>query len=118
MKSTSCYVALGLLLVLTGGGCQSPTTAGAGPGRISSNLVMPGPGWAAVSKAEGASGHIDPGAWEFGRNDERLNAGPAPVRRWHEWAEIRNRDQTRTSNGRPRDYSNTFIRTYSLRQVN
>ncbi|MHC4218789.1 MAG: hypothetical protein ACYSU7_10085 [Planctomycetota bacterium] len=116
MKSTSCYGALGLLLVLTGGGCQSPPT-GAGSGRISSNLVISGAGWG-TSEAEGGSWHIDPGAWEFGRNDERLNAGPAPVRRWHEWAEIRNRNQTRTSNGRPRDYSNTFIRTYSLRQVN
>ena len=36
---------------------------------------------------------------------------------WYEWAEIRSRDRTRTTNGRPREFSTTFVRTYSLRQV-
>jgi hypothetical protein len=58
-----------------------------------------------------------PGTWEYGRNDARLSVGRVPMQRWHEWAEIRNRDHTRTINGRPREFSTTFVRTYSLRQV-
>jgi hypothetical protein len=65
-----------------------------------------------MSPAGGVSG-----TWEYGRNDARLNAGRPPIQHWAEWAEIRNRDNTRTTNGRPREFSTTFVRTYSLRQT-
>ena len=102
---------LALLFCVSGGGCSTQATVdgpGRHPGQVSPSLVMPGMvAWRA-----------EPGAWEYRRNDARLNAGQAPTRQWHEWAEIRNRDRTRTTNGRPREFSTTFVRTYSLRQVN
>jgi hypothetical protein len=116
MNPKPCGLALALLLCLSGGGCTSSAKV-AGPGGISPALVMPGAGWTGVSGADEVVWRVDPGAWEYGRNDQRLNAGRPPARRWHEWAEISNRDRTRTSNGRPREFSSTFVRTYSLRQV-
>jgi hypothetical protein len=120
MKAKPCGLALALLLCVSGGGCTSSEKVEAParhPGRISSSLVMQGAGWAGAGDAEGVAWRAVPGAWEYGRNDARLNAGPPSARYWHEWAEIRNHNRTRTTNGRPREFSTTFVRTYSLRQV-
>ncbi len=120
MKAKPCGLALALLLCVSGGGCKSSETVGAParhPGRISSSLVMQGPGRAVSGHAEGVARRSVPGAWEYGRNDARLNAGPPSARYWQEWAEVSNRNRTWTTNGRPREFSTTFVRTYSLRQV-
>ncbi len=86
------------------------------PGRISPSLVMQGSG-RGVGNTDELAWRSEPGAWEYGRNDARLNPNPPSTRYWHEWAEVRNRNRTRTTNGRPREFSTTFVRTYSLRQV-
>jgi hypothetical protein len=120
MKAKPCGLTLALLFCVSGGGCKSSETVDAParhPGRISPSLVMQGAGWVGTGDAEGMALRSVPGAWEYGRNDARLNGGPPPARYWHEWAEVRNRNRTRTTNGRPREFSTTFVRTYSLRQV-
>ena len=109
MKAKPCGLALALLFCVSGGGCKSSGTVDAParhPGRISPGLVMQESAWRSV-----------PGAWEYGRNDARLSAGPPSARYWQEWAEVRNSNRTRTTNGRPREFSTTFVRTYSLRQI-
>jgi hypothetical protein len=70
-----------------------------------------------VEQAPLLAGRGDPSAWEFGRNDGRLNVGSPPVQRV-EWSETWNRNRTFTNNGRPREFSSTFVRTYSLRRSN
>ena len=54
---------------------------------------------------------VDSGGWEYGRNDELLNAGRAALIDEDGWALIRTSDRTYTSNGRPREYSSTYVRT-------
>jgi hypothetical protein len=120
MKAKPCGLALALLFCVSGGGCTSSERVEAPPrhpGRISSSLVMQGAGWAGAGDSEGMAWRAVPGAWEYGRNDARLNAGAPSARYGHEWAEVRNRNRTRTTNGRPREFSTTFVRTYSRRQI-
>ena len=120
MKALPCGLALALLLCVAGGGCKSSETVSAPArhsGRISPSLVMSGPGWTGAGDTEGMAWRSVPGTWEYGRNDAGLNAGWAPTPSRQEWAEVTNRNRTRTTNGRPREFSTTFVGTYSLRQV-
>ncbi len=79
-------------------------------------LVMPP---AARDGAVDPSGwRIDPGTWEFVRNDPLMNHRPATAAFELEWSEIRTRDRLRTDNGRPREYSTTSIRTIQRRLRN
>jgi hypothetical protein len=100
---------------MSAGGCSSaPGTAERG---ISSSLVMPRAGRDRVDEAPLVAAGSDPSAWEYGRNDGRLNVGSPALERV-EWSEIFNRNHTYTSNGRPREFYSTFVRTYSLRRSN
>lgn len=90
-----------ILIVLLAGGCGTPA-AGPPAGAVYPGLVMAGdPAW-----------RLDAGGWEYGRNDAVLNAGRAPFINQDGWTEERSLDRTRTTNGRARDNSATFVRTY------
>jgi hypothetical protein len=107
-----------LLVSLVGGGCASTSsTPDRHAGAVSAGLVMPGSGWSSEGTAPAPSWPVDPGAWETARNDALLNASRTPLRNENAWALITTRDRTRTSNGRPREFSTTFVRTLTLRQV-
>ncbi len=106
-------VAAALAVMTTVGGCVSATTKTTAPvlqPALSASLVM-----ASVPPATGHVAWGDPGAPEYGRNDARLNAGGAPSIAAVEWTEVRTRDQTRTDNGRPREFSTTTVRTLQRR---
>jgi hypothetical protein len=49
--------------------------------------------------------------WYLHRNDERLGSPPWPQIAAIEFLEIHQRDYLRTVNGRPREFSTTFIKT-------
>ncbi len=102
-------VVLVLGLVLGCWGCQ--TSPQAPLSYVSASLVMPGPGLHRSASAMGLPMPGDPSAREYGRNDEMLNSGVTPLAGQTEWTEIRTRDSTRTSNGLPREYSRTLVRT-------
>lgn len=111
MKGELCGVAV--MLLLGSGGCTSAPAAPRGLGPTAS-LVLPSPGaWAGV---QAGAGPVSSG-WAYGRNDLHLGVGGAAIPRERAWAVIRTRDRTRTSNGRPREFSTTWVRTYRLRQV-
>lgn len=103
------------LATLVAGGCAggsigpSPRAAGVSP-----NLVMP----AAALRGPASSG-IDwppgPGHWEYSRNDAALATAPISPIRQSVWAQVRTRDRLSTVNGRPREFSTTWIRTGTLR---
>lgn len=99
---------------VAGAGCAS-TAGGARGDRVAAGLVMPA-GAPGESLAVAGAWPAGPDTWEFGRNDESLNAGHAPVLA-SGVAVIFNRDQTRTTNGRAREHSATFVRTISVRQT-
>jgi len=115
MRAIPCVAAFTVLLGVSVGGCSSaPGTSAAGS---SSSLVMPPAGGIRGEAPPLLAAGADPSAWEYGRNDGRLNVGSAAVQRL-EWSEIWNRNRTFTNNGRPREFSSTFVRTYSLRRSN
>ena len=112
-------VALGLFVSLAGGGCGvSSTTAVASrqmTGAMNRSLVM-------LAPQRGQTGdrpawRVDSGGWEYGRNDELLNAGRAPLIDEDGWALIRTSDRTRTSDGRPTEFSSTYVRTVRTRRT-
>ena len=81
-------------------GCAPGAPAERLAGRFSPALVMaPAP---------------ETAAWEYGRNDERLNAGQTPIA-GAGWTETRSRDLRRTANGRPHEYSSDLTRTVTRR---
>lgn len=93
-------------LAALAGGCGTHAPYGAGPRPASPWLVLGGPGLHGAAERPG-----DPGAPEYGRNDVRMNASAAPAARRYEAAVIQTRDELRTTNGRPREFSTTFTRT-------
>jgi hypothetical protein len=113
MRAIPGVAAFTVLVCMSAGGCSSSRSI-AGPA-ISPSLVMP----PALSPESGATPLLvagdEPGAWEYGRNDARLNVS-APPQQSVEWSEIQSRQRTYTTNGRPREFSSTFLRSYSLRR--
>ena len=91
---------LGVLAAAVATGCGAGTATGPFATGVSPALVM--------------ATAPDSAAWEYGRNDEQLNAGRPPIA-GAGWAEIRTRDRRRTSNGQPREYSSTLTRTVTRR---
>ena len=108
-------VALGILWTAAGSGCASgsgPADAGRNHVRfLSSSLVMP----TLPLRGDGAQSAAEwPG--DKGRGTTAGKSGPPGVSRRpgygrSAWAEIRTLDRLRTTNGRPREYSTTTIRT-------
>ena len=77
MVQKTCSLMLGAMLVLAASGCGSsvakPTSrAAAAWGSVSPSLVMPGMGM------RGSTLSPDASAWEYSRNDDRLNVGRIP----------------------------------------
>jgi hypothetical protein len=112
------HVRVGAAIALTTLAVVGCTGAPAGVDRvapISPSLVMP----AAALIGPAASGEWLPDTvrWEYSRNDAVLATTPIPPVREPAWVEIRTRDHQRTINGRPREFSTTWIRTNSLRVV-
>ncbi len=110
--------AVGVLMLLAGGGCGMSLTAAGQPrqpvGGLRHSLIMPGSDGSETGQRP--AWRVDAGEWEYGRNDAILNAGRAPLIDDSGWALIRTSDQTRTSNGTPRESSSTFVRTVTTRQ--
>ena len=104
-----------VLMTLAVAGCAGAQDQVAPISLISPSLVLP----AAALRGPAASGDWLPEAdrWEYSRNDAVLATSPIPPLREPAWVEIRTRDHLRTINGRPRDFSTTWIRTHSLRVV-
>ena len=94
---------------------------------LSTIAIVAGTGCGTTNAPEGLSRHFAPGVspglvmtqhqnaagWEHGRHDERLNVGQQPVAAAG-WADIRSWEYQRTSNGRPREQSMTYIRTRTI----
>ena len=100
-----------------GPGCTTvsgPPVAAGGP---SPSLVMPGTLLRGGVTGDAKEWPVDNRDWEYGRNDEVMSVRPTPPYRDAAWAEIRTRDHTRTVNGRPREFSTTFVRSVTLRVV-
>ncbi len=75
-------------------------------------LVLGGPGLGGAAERPG-----DRSAPEYGRNDVRMNADAVPPARRYEAAVIQTRDEQRTTNGRPREFSTTFTRTITTTAI-
>lgn len=110
MHGTRIAATLMLIALAAAGGC-STTLAAPGHGTRASLVVPPTTG------DQRAGLRADPGAWEFGRNDDRLNAGREPYINADGWAELRTRARLRTSNGLPREHSSADIRTFQRRRL-
>ncbi len=93
---------LGVLAVLTVVGCG--TGAGAAPRHFADNFS---PGLVLTALPSTA-------AWEYGRNDAPLNIEQPKISSAGV-AVIITLDRRRTTNGRPREYSSTYIRTRTTR---
>jgi hypothetical protein len=115
MRARPCVTAFTVVLCMSAGGCSS--VPGTGEQGISASLVMPQAGRSRLAEAPPFAGGGDASAWEYGRNDARLNVSAPAVQRI-EWSEIWNRNRTFTNNGRPGEYSSRFVRTYTLQQSN
>ena len=101
-----------LTICLIAAGCASkePAVVISEPIAIPShhaNLVMPSDSMLELAIAD------DFAAWEWSRNDPQLGGQPLPRDTSYRIVETRQWDVLGTSNGRPRDYSYTRIRTYS-----
>ena len=105
---------LGAALVLALVGC-----AAAPPPRpvvsVSPALVLRSGGQCAPEAARAAMQRVDEGAWEYGRNDQRLNAGARLPDNGIQAATIQETAWLQTSNGRPFEFSTTFIRAVTER---
>ncbi|MCH8151682.1 MAG: hypothetical protein IH830_04845 [Planctomycetes bacterium] len=108
-------VALGVVWTAAGSGCASgsdPADAGRDHVRfLSSSLVMPTPALRGDGAQSAAAWPVDQRHWEYARNDAPLSVSTTPRYRRTTWAEIRTLDRLRTTNGRPREFSTTTIRT-------
>lgn len=99
------------LMALCGGCASSPS----GVQRIASSaaLVLPTQQMLelTVAQNESAGSPLALDQWASCRNDERLGFYSGLLAGDIEFLEIRHREYLRTVNGRPRDYSSTFVRT-------
>ena len=96
---------LGVLAVLTAVGC------GTGTGAASRHFA------ADVSRGLVLAIPQNTAGWEYGRNDGTLNIDQ-PTIASDGVALIITHDRRRTTNGRPREYSTTYTRTFTTRGVN
>lgn len=93
---------LAAMTALTVVGCG--TGAGAAPSRFAAGVA---PGLVLATPPDAA-------AWEYGRNDGPLNIDEPTIAAGGR-AVIITYDRRRTNNGRPREYSTTYVRTLTTR---
>ena len=107
---------LAAFLPLLAGCSAAPTApqARALPG-IAPTLVLRGGGAFGDDAARAAMQQSDEQSWEYSRNDERLNVGWTPPVFAHQFATIRETDWLYTSNGRPLEFSKTYIQSVTER---
>ena len=104
------------LLALAGCKSAAPPEAVLAPDRaVTSSLVLRSGGHFGSEAEAAAMQRPDEQAWEYGRNDERLNVGWTPPAFAQQYATVRTSDWLYTSNGRPLEYSATYIRTFTER---
>ncbi len=99
-------------LAALAGGCGSQALRSGGPEHVSPWLVLGGPGLGGAAARPG-----DPSAPEYGRNDGRMNASAEPAARRYQAAVIQTRDELRTDNGTPREFSTTLTRTITTTAI-
>jgi hypothetical protein len=112
MEASMMARGLAILTVLVFGGCQAaaPAPFSGLPRDTAPALVLPGTALGARGTWPARFG--DP---EFGRNDGAIALATAPPVASPEWVQVYTSDRLRTSNGRPREYSTTTVRTSRLR---
>jgi hypothetical protein len=101
-----------LLLALAGCGAAQPPHAAV---EIAPALVLRSGGPTADEAARDAMQQADEQAWEYGRNDPGLNVGGGPPDTAVRYATIRVTERLSSSNGRPNEFSATYIRAVTER---
>ena len=108
-------LAASLLLALAGCSSAARTSQAPEAPGIATGLVLRSGGHFGNEAAQADMLRVDEQAWEYGRNDPRLNAGWSPPAFANQYATVRTHDWLYTTNGRPNEFSRTYIQTFTER---
>lgn len=116
MPQGACAAGLAAATLLSLGGCATTSHHGEIADRRAGSRLQAEPASASLVFAmrdDTSSDPLIPGEGpEFNRNDDRLGASAQPGFGNPGFMQIRSRDYLYTSNGRPRDYSTTYISSF------